>query len=184
MHGACPCLGRVVCCWHYFIQEKVSMKAEQQNIFKALVLRYGIDAQLDMLMEESAELIQSVNKVKRFKNSEKQTQKVYEMAYEIADVLNMIEQISEHFELKAIIKEAREAKLKKQEEKLVGTSDGIKDQFLVCPSNEQSFPVKMPSTGFIMVRSLDGVFCPFCEEKLLGGAPACPCGKNVITATH
>ena len=39
--------------------------SKQQEILKQAISQYGIGAQLDMAVEECAELIQSINKLKR-----------------------------------------------------------------------------------------------------------------------
>ena len=87
------------------------------EICKRAVAQWGVEAQLDQAVEEAAELIQAVNKFKRYKSP-------WSLIEEMVDVEIMIGQ------LKAIAREAtgrsnnrtynriREEKLKKVEEKL------------------------------------------------------------------
>jgi len=67
--------------------------------FKNAIKVFGKHPQLDMVMEESAELIQSVNKFKRKSDSES----LLNLAAECADVLIMIEQVSIMYDLESEI---------------------------------------------------------------------------------
>ena len=62
------------------------------NILKRAIEVYGIDSQMDMLLEECAELIVATNKVKRRKGDA--LQNFFE---EIADVEIMIAQMREYW---------------------------------------------------------------------------------------
>jgi len=87
------------------------------EICKRTVAKWGVDAQLDQAVEEAAELIQAINKFKRYNSP-------WSLIEEMVDVEIMVGQ------LKAIVREAtgrsnnrmynriREEKLKKVEEKL------------------------------------------------------------------
>jgi NTP pyrophosphatase (non-canonical NTP hydrolase) len=87
------------------------------EICKRAVAKWGVEAQLDQAVEEAAELIQAVNKFKRYNSP-------WPLIEEMVDVEIMIGQ------LKTIVREAtgrsnnrmynriREEKLKKVEEKL------------------------------------------------------------------
>jgi NTP pyrophosphatase (non-canonical NTP hydrolase) len=87
------------------------------EICKRAVVKWGIEAQLDQAVEEAAELIQAINKFKRYSSP-------WPLIEEMVDVEIMIGQ------LKAIVREAtgrsnnrmyntiREEKLKKVKEKL------------------------------------------------------------------
>lgn len=63
------------------------------RIFQFIVNEYGIDAQTNIAMEEAAELIQAINKVKRKKN-EKSKKNLLE---EIADTYICLAQLQEMF---------------------------------------------------------------------------------------
>ena len=87
------------------------------EICKTAITKWGVEAQLDQAVEEAAELIQAVNKFKRYNSP-------WPLIEEMVDVEIMIGQ------LKAIVRDAtgrsnnrtynriREEKLKKVEEKL------------------------------------------------------------------
>lgn len=57
-----------------------------EEIFKKLIEKYGIAHQLDMVMEESAELIQAINKYKRMGE-------VGNLVEEMADMEIMLSQL-------------------------------------------------------------------------------------------
>lgn len=60
---------------------------------KAIIDHYGADKQLDMLVEECAELIQAIQKYKRYKDIPGDGEAFDNLIEEIADVENIIEQI-------------------------------------------------------------------------------------------
>ena len=66
----------------------MDLKGKQLTIIK----HYGVDKQLDLLIEECAELIQAICKFKRSKMTMKGFEMNYAIAEEIADVENVIEQ--------------------------------------------------------------------------------------------
>lgn len=66
----------------------MDLKEKQLTIIK----HYGVDKQLDLLIEECAELIVAVRKFKRSKLTEKGIEFSYNIADEMADVENVIEQ--------------------------------------------------------------------------------------------
>ena len=95
------------------------------EICKRAVAKWGVEAQLDQAVEEAAELIQAINKFKRYNSP-------WPLMEEMVDVEIMVGQ------LKAIVREAtgssnnrmfnkiREEKLKKVERKLNNsTSSGV-----------------------------------------------------------
>ena len=95
------------------------------EICKKAVAKWGVEAQLDQAVEEAAELIQAINKFKRYNSP-------WPLMEEMVDVEIMVGQ------LKAIVREAtggsnnrmynriREEKLKKVERKLDNsTSSGV-----------------------------------------------------------
>lgn len=74
-----------------------------KNTLQESINRYGASDQLNMVIEECAELIQAVNKVKRNKlvadnfimspTSDKQRKVLFDLTSEVADVEIMLEQI-------------------------------------------------------------------------------------------
>ena len=66
-------------------------KVERKKLYREAVKRWGLQLQLIMLMEESAELIQATSKVLRKRHE--QTSVWRSLVEEIADVEIMIEQL-------------------------------------------------------------------------------------------
>lgn len=71
-----------------------------QNAFITPLQKYGLEHQLDILTEESAELIQAVSKLKRYhrrldRTASKESELYAHLAEEIADVYLSIENILE-----------------------------------------------------------------------------------------
>jgi len=64
-------------------------RTERKRIYRKALDLWGVNSQLGMLMEECAELIQSVNKVIR----EDEPERWLHLAEEMADVQIMIEQL-------------------------------------------------------------------------------------------
>lgn len=64
-----------------------------QEIFTEAIRRWGAEAQIHQAVEECAELIVAVNKVRRAKDREDQSRRELELCGEIADVLNCMEQM-------------------------------------------------------------------------------------------
>lgn len=63
-----------------------SYKIYKRNVLQAAINKFGKDQQLNMMIEECAELIQAINKYKRYG-------KIENVLEEIADVQIMIEQM-------------------------------------------------------------------------------------------
>jgi len=72
-------------------------KNSRKKIYKKLLNKYGLNFQLNMLMEECAELIQATNKYIRY--NKESAQPIRNLSEEIADVEIMIEQIKYHLDL-------------------------------------------------------------------------------------
>ena len=66
-------------------------RIERKKLYRKAIEKWGLPLQLNMLMEESAELIQATSKVLR--KGDKENQPWRNLAEEIADVEIMIEQI-------------------------------------------------------------------------------------------
>jgi NTP pyrophosphatase (non-canonical NTP hydrolase) len=62
---------------------------QQQKVLKSAIDNFGIDKQLDMVVEECAELIQAIQKYKRCRSEQILDTKVFE---EVADVEIMLKQ--------------------------------------------------------------------------------------------
>jgi NTP pyrophosphatase (non-canonical NTP hydrolase) len=89
-------------------------KKERRSLYATAIKAFGRFAQMDMLVEESAELIQAVNKYKRDLN----ILTAANLAEEIADVEIMIEQIKDIVNLDDTIKKYKAEKLKRLSDKL------------------------------------------------------------------
>ena len=89
------------------------LKDHEDKILSDAVRVYGMDAQIDMLTEECAELIQAICKYKR-RPSDDTRDKVEE---EIADVQIMIEQMLLFFNVYSVL-EWRELKLMRLEARI------------------------------------------------------------------
>lgn len=92
---------------------------EKDKYYKLFVDTWGEDAQLDMCIEEMAELIQAINKYKRRGRRNSPEEIMYNLHEEIADVLNMMGQMQYIFD-KEKIEEIRVQKLIKCENKING----------------------------------------------------------------
>ena len=68
-------------------------KPEKKRLYREAIKKWGVNSQLFMLIEESAELIQASNKVIR--NGTEDKQSIENLANELADVEIMIEQFKE-----------------------------------------------------------------------------------------
>lgn len=89
------------------------MKIEKQPLEKA-IQKFGKDAQLNMVVEESAELIKAIAKYKRSPN----LQALNEIYDECADVLIMIEQVQLIFDCTSKIQERIDYKIERLKGKL------------------------------------------------------------------
>lgn len=82
---------------------------------KAIIDHYGVDKQLDMLVEECAELIQAIQKYKRYNTIEYG----WHIMYEMADVENLIEQFKlVNEDLKEDIEKEKHVKVNRQLERI------------------------------------------------------------------
>lgn len=93
----------------------------KENIYKRIVDTWGIDSQLNMVIEEVGELLQAISKFHRAKNKDEETQiEAYRhLCEEIADVENMVNQMREMFDSELIDKYKKE-KLERITKKLDG----------------------------------------------------------------
>jgi len=91
----------------------------EDNIYKRIVDKWGVESQLNMVTEEIGELLQAISKFRRSYNKDDETKtKAYDhLCEEIADVENMINQMREMFDSELIDK-YKEAKLERISKKL------------------------------------------------------------------
>lgn len=85
---------------------------EHQELYASAFIKWGVNAQLDMLIEEMSEL---TTKIIHFKRNRINSNKLSE---EIADVEIMLEQLKWYFTLENKVKQNKEFKLKRLEERL------------------------------------------------------------------
>lgn len=79
----------------------------KNNLYRLAITKWGKISQLDMLVEESAELIKAVNKFKRFSSQ----QNCLNLLEEIADVEIMCEQVRIIFNNNDVIEGFKNEKL-------------------------------------------------------------------------
>ena len=67
----------------------------EDNIYKRIVDTWGVESQLNMVIEEMGELLQSISKFRRSYNKDDETKaKAYDhLCEEVADVENMMNQM-------------------------------------------------------------------------------------------
>lgn len=87
----------------------------KSSIFERSLGRWGLNAQLDISVEECAELIQAISKIKRFGESE---ERIKRLISEIADVKIMCEQLA-YIYGKDNVEEEVANKLKRLENRLL-----------------------------------------------------------------
>lgn len=86
------------------------------NLYERAVKAYGADKQIEQVIEECAELIMALQKIKRFPDALNYWENVHE---EIADVELMINQMKYIFNSEKI-EEYKNKKIKRLEDKLDG----------------------------------------------------------------
>lgn len=91
----------------------------EDNIYKKIVDKWGVESQLNMVTEEIGELLQAISKFRRSYNKpdEVKTKAYDHLCEEIADVENMINQMREMFDAELIDKYKKE-KLERISKKL------------------------------------------------------------------
>ena len=73
------------------------MKEEYLEYYRRYLDEYGIKSESRICIEEMAELTKELCKYMRYSSSEKQGQNINAIREEIADVLNMAEQLEYYF---------------------------------------------------------------------------------------
>jgi NTP pyrophosphatase (non-canonical NTP hydrolase) len=91
------------------------MKNENQDLYKEVINKWGIDSQMLQLAEESLELSHAILKMRR------KREKIDDVAEEIADVQIMIEQLHIiHDDLKEKVETMRKIKLERLKNRVRG----------------------------------------------------------------
>jgi NTP pyrophosphatase (non-canonical NTP hydrolase) len=85
------------------------MSTPTQELYTEAMKKWGLESQMDMLIEECSELIKAVCKVKRSGFNDKEA--INNLNEEIADVSIMIEQIVHVYDMSRIIDMIKEEKL-------------------------------------------------------------------------
>ena len=94
----------------------------KEEIYKKALEKWGLEPQLNMVIEECAELIQSIQKLRRLPAPEREKQIIGNLAEETADVLIMLEQLNLMFEkdnFKDAVESKKIQKIKRLEEKVL-----------------------------------------------------------------
>jgi NTP pyrophosphatase (non-canonical NTP hydrolase) len=73
------------------------MRKDFIEVYKMFIDNYGIDSQMLMCIEEMSELTKELCKINRYKGTDKEKQILDNIREEIADVLNMAEQLEYYF---------------------------------------------------------------------------------------
>ena len=94
------------------------MNEKQTEIANKAIEKWGIEAQLDMVIEEAAEVIQACNKLKRTKGDPEYTKRIFDFAEEISDLRMLLDSMENYFKLKAICNEFYEVKFDRLEKRL------------------------------------------------------------------
>lgn len=89
---------------------------EEKEIFKQCFAKWGIDSQLIMLMEESAELTQATTKLFRVAGNPNFNEKLSHFAEEIADIELMIDEFVDFWSLQELVQAWRSKKLERLKE--------------------------------------------------------------------
>jgi NTP pyrophosphatase (non-canonical NTP hydrolase) len=84
----------------------------KEEIYKRAIKNWGINSQIDMFIEESAELTKAFLKLRRARGTDAESECQENIKEEIADVMNCIEQMRYFFGEKEI-DSIREAKLER-----------------------------------------------------------------------
>jgi NTP pyrophosphatase (non-canonical NTP hydrolase) len=82
---------------------------EKNELFKKALKKWGNNSQMDMCIEECAELIQAINKFRRNPSAEN----MKALCSEVADVENMIEQVRFILKKDAMIDNIKNEKLER-----------------------------------------------------------------------
>lgn len=135
-----------------------SMTNQQLDVLKQAIETYGIIPQLDMAIEEMAELTQAISKFKRTKVSNARVSESRSIIEETADVIIMIEQIiimlNRTEEVEAVIAEKVERLYNKLNE-----------------------PAKQPPEPETRVRDIDPTGCPYGRLQRYDDALCIGCSK-------
>lgn len=81
-----------------------------KSIYEKAVIKWGVDAQIDMLIEEMAELIVSLKHMKRGR--------IHNVPDEFADVEIVMEQLRPYFNKENVIDTQKALKIKRLEERV------------------------------------------------------------------
>jgi predicted small metal-binding protein len=92
----------------------------EKRMYKDAVNKWGVEAQVNMCMEECAELIVACNKYLRAKTVEEIDEAIVNFAEEVADVEIMISQMKEIINNNKTFKDAKIKKLKRAYKRLYG----------------------------------------------------------------
>ena len=87
------------------------------KLYKKAVEKWGVEAQVDMVVEECAELILAIQKVKR-KLGKAPAKKLLDVAYEIADVEIMLEQMKTILCCHGVVEMNKKVKLERLKKRL------------------------------------------------------------------
>lgn len=73
------------------------MREDFKEVYQMFIDNYGIDSQILMCIEEMSELTKELCKINRYVGTDKEGQIIENIREEIADVLNMAEQLEYYY---------------------------------------------------------------------------------------
>ena len=113
--------------------EELMMNRDLKEKQLEIIEHYGMEKQLDQLIEECSELIKAICKHKRYEN-DRFNNYFDEVIEEMADVENLIEQFRGiSLEIDIEIKETKEVKINREIKRIEGTCKDIKlDRKMIC----------------------------------------------------
>lgn len=94
---------------------------DKYEIYSKAIEKYGADSQIDMAIEEMAELTQALFKVRRYQKAHEgdyTTKLLDHVSEEMADVINTLEQVKMIYQNEDLIDWHANNKLKRLEERL------------------------------------------------------------------
>ena len=73
------------------------MRGDFIEVYDKVLGKWGVESQNMLCIEEMSELIKELCKIKRYKGTDKEVEILSNIKEEIADVLNMIEQLERYY---------------------------------------------------------------------------------------
>ena len=137
---------------------------KREELYKGLIEVFGAGHQMDVAVEEMAELTNALMKYKQLRATKE------EVVTEIADVIVCMEQMSRYFGIEAVVAE-KERKLKRQ-------TEGVKRLCAKIEAKEDTLQPRMAATP---TEGNEGAAKDGCDTDTRGGVETTACGEGVDT---